>query len=114
MRTITLSFDSALAPSRVLEAAHDFTERRSDVFPAVEAEHFEVHSIGDEYADVTEGTGTGIGVKAGVGLCGGDRLERLHPGELLDHHGHRHAARVSGGDDMGAQLQAHEPRSPLR
>jgi hypothetical protein len=32
------------------------------VFPAVEAEHFEVQSIADEHADVTEGTGTGIGI----------------------------------------------------
>jgi hypothetical protein len=61
MRTITFSFPSFLPPWRVLEAAHDFTDRRSDVFPAVEAEHFEVHSIADNHADVTEGTRTGIG-----------------------------------------------------
>jgi len=61
MRTLTFTFDCSLPPARVLEAAHDFTDRRSDVFPAVEAEHFEVHSIGDNHADVTEGTGTGIG-----------------------------------------------------
>ena len=61
MRTITYSFDSSLTPHRVLEAARDFTGRRSDVFPAVEAEHFQVHSVADDYADVTEGTGTGIG-----------------------------------------------------
>jgi hypothetical protein len=62
MRTITFSFDSTLPPRSVLEAAHDFTDRRSLVFPAVEAEHFAVHSIADEHADVTEGTGTGIGI----------------------------------------------------
>src|SRR5215472_16097163 len=62
MHTITFSFDCSLPPRRVLEAAHDFTDRRSHVFPAVEAEHFEVHSIADEHADVTEGTGTGIGI----------------------------------------------------
>ena len=62
MRTITFSFDSSLPPRSVLEAAHDFTDRRSNVFPAVEAEHFEVHSLADEHADVTEGTGTGIGI----------------------------------------------------
>src|SRR5215472_12612078 len=62
MHTITFSFDCSLPPRRVLEAAHDFTDRRSHVFPAVEAEHFEVHSLADEHADVTEGTGTGIGV----------------------------------------------------
>jgi hypothetical protein len=62
MRTITFSFDSPLPPHRVLEAAHDYTDRRSHVFPAVEAEHFAVHSIADEHADVTEGTGTGIGI----------------------------------------------------
>ena len=62
MRTITFSFHSSFPPGRVLEAARDFTDRRGDVFPAVEAEHFEVHNIADEHADVTEGTGTGIGI----------------------------------------------------
>ena len=62
MRTISFSHDCSLPPRRVLEAAHDFTDRRSNVFPAVEAEHFEVHSTADEHADVTEGTATGIGI----------------------------------------------------
>jgi hypothetical protein len=61
VRTITFTFDSSPSPGRVLEAARDFSDRRGDVFPAVEAAHFEVHSIADEHADVTEGTGTGIG-----------------------------------------------------
>jgi len=61
MRTLTFTFDCALPPALVLEAAHDFSDRRSAVFPAVEAERFEVHGIGDNHADVTEGTGTGIG-----------------------------------------------------
>ncbi len=61
MRTLTFTFACSLPPALVLEAARDFTDRRSDVFPAVEAEHFEVHSIDDKLADVTEGTGTGIG-----------------------------------------------------
>jgi len=62
MHTITFSYDCSLPPRRVLEAAHDFTDRRGHVFPAVEAEYFEVHSIADDHADVTEGTGTGIGI----------------------------------------------------
>jgi hypothetical protein len=61
MRTLTFSFDCSLPPERVLAAAHDFSDRRGDVFPAVEAKHFEVHSTDHEHADVTEGTGTGIG-----------------------------------------------------
>ena len=45
----------------MLQSAYDFSARRSDVFPAVEPEHFEVHSASGQTADVTEGTGTGIG-----------------------------------------------------
>ncbi len=61
MRTLTFTFDCSLPPASVLDAAVDFTDRRHAVFSAVEAEHFHVHSIGDNRADVTEGTGTGIG-----------------------------------------------------
>jgi len=61
MRTLTFTVDCSLPPARVLEVAHDFDEGRGDVFPAVEADHYEVHSIGGNHADVTEGTGTGIG-----------------------------------------------------
>ena len=61
IRTLTFTFDCTVPPESVLQAAHDFTDRRSNVFPAVEAEHFKVHNIGDHWADVTEGTGTGIG-----------------------------------------------------
>jgi len=61
MRTLTFTFDCSLPPEHVLDAAHDFTDRRGNVFPAVEADHYEVHSISNQHADVTEGTGTGIG-----------------------------------------------------
>jgi hypothetical protein len=77
MRTISFCYACSLPPRRVLEAAHDFTGRRSKLFPAVEAEHFEVHSIADEHADVTEGTGTGMGVN--WERC---RYDWSHPGSV--------------------------------
>ena len=61
-RALTFTFDCSMSPASVLDAACDFTTRRGDVFTAVEAEHFTVHSIGEQCADVTEGTGTGIGI----------------------------------------------------
>ena len=62
MPTITITLESSLRPEAVLAAAVDFSDRRSQVFPAVEPEHFVLHSEGRESADVTEGTGTGIGI----------------------------------------------------
>ena len=61
MPTLTFTFDCSQPPASVLEAAVDFTDRRFDVFPAVEPQYYNVHSTGDKCADVTEGTGTGIG-----------------------------------------------------
>lgn len=62
MPTITVTLESSLRPEAVLAAAVEFSERRSQVFPAVEPEHFVLHSESAESADVTEGTGTGIGI----------------------------------------------------
>jgi hypothetical protein len=60
--TIHVEIDSLLPAARVLAAAHDFSERRTEVFPAVRAEHFEIHELGDDWADVTEGTPAGLGI----------------------------------------------------
>ena len=62
MRTVHVTMSSHLAPERVLAAGHDFSARRAAVFPAVSTDHLEVHELGSESADVTEGTPVGIGV----------------------------------------------------
>jgi hypothetical protein len=62
--TTVISFveETWLQPQQVLEAAYDFSLRRSEVFTAVPQKHFRIHSIGESTADVTEGTGAGIGI----------------------------------------------------
>jgi Polyketide cyclase / dehydrase and lipid transport len=62
MTEIRVVTDSPLPAERVLVAARDFSLRRAEVFPAVRIEHFEVHDLGDDWADVTEGTPAGIGI----------------------------------------------------
>lgn len=61
MATARVIADSRLPPAQVLAAAHDFSRRREDVFPAVSMDRMRVHEIGETSADVTEGTSTGIG-----------------------------------------------------
>lgn len=61
MRTIKVTADTTVEPDEVLRAAHDFSERRADVFPAVSMKRMEVHSNGGTTADVTEGTSVGLG-----------------------------------------------------
>ena len=59
MTTIHISLQSSLAPERVLDAAHDFSARRAEVWPAVSVPRLTVHDYGDTWADVTEGTRAG-------------------------------------------------------
>jgi hypothetical protein len=59
MTTIRVVGDSTLSPDVVLAAARDFSSRREAVFDAVSMERMEVHSMGSERADVTEGTSVG-------------------------------------------------------
>ncbi len=59
MPTIRVALQSSLAPERVLQAAHDFSERRAEVWPAVSVARLTVHDRGDTWADVTEGTRAG-------------------------------------------------------
>ena len=62
MTEIRIVTDSPLPAERVLAAGHDFSPRRAEIFPAVRLDHFDVHELGDDWADVTEGTPAGIGI----------------------------------------------------
>jgi hypothetical protein len=62
MTTIHVITHSRLSPERVLDAGHDFSPRRAEIFPAVSTEHLEVHELDRSYADVTEGTPAGVGI----------------------------------------------------
>jgi hypothetical protein len=57
--TIPVTVKTVVPPERVIQAAHDFSDRRAKVFPAVSSRHMTVHSTADLTADVTEGTRVG-------------------------------------------------------
>jgi hypothetical protein len=60
--TLRFVCESPLTPGRVVAAAHDFTARRAEMFPAVSVELMTVHSVDVTEADVTEATRAGVGI----------------------------------------------------
>lgn len=56
MPTIRFHLTSSLAPSAALAVLTDFGPARAENWPTIDAEHLTVHSRGDDWAEVTEGT----------------------------------------------------------
>ncbi len=59
MPTVRVVCQCSLPPERVVAAAHDFSERRSAIFSAVQLDRLVVHSQAQTTADITEGTRSG-------------------------------------------------------
>ncbi len=53
---LNFSMDTAASAEQVLAALTDFTEARPDIWPALDQERYEVHELGETWADVTEGS----------------------------------------------------------
>jgi len=47
---------SALTPAEVMTVLTDFSPARAQRWPSIDAEHFQVHERGENWAEVTEGT----------------------------------------------------------
>ncbi|MGH2740441.1 MAG: SRPBCC family protein [Actinomycetota bacterium] len=60
MARVEFDIETSVTPERVLEGLTDFTERRPDIWPGLKREMYEVHEVGDTWADVTEGTGGSV------------------------------------------------------
>ncbi|OLT46128.1 hypothetical protein [Cellulosimicrobium sp. CUA-896] len=56
MPTARFHLTSSLSAPEVLAVLTDFSPRRPDAWPTIDAEHFQVHGIGENWAEVTEGT----------------------------------------------------------
>ncbi|MEU9337155.1 hypothetical protein AB0D49_29015 [Streptomyces sp. NPDC048290] len=56
MATLRFHLDSTLTPAEVMRVLTDFSPARAETWPTIDAEHFQVHQLGDTWAEVTEGT----------------------------------------------------------
>ncbi|WP_174186992.1 hypothetical protein [Nocardia barduliensis] len=56
MTTVRFHLQSTLTPTEVVRVLTDFGPARAEVWPSIDAEHFEIHDRGDTWAEVTEGT----------------------------------------------------------
>jgi hypothetical protein len=56
MPTVRLHMTSGLSAPQVMAVLTDFSAARPTLWPTIDAEHFEVHAVGDTWAEVTEGT----------------------------------------------------------
>jgi hypothetical protein len=62
MAKIHFRVETRLAPAEVLRVLTDFGEHRADVWPNIDAAHFQLHELGPGRADVTEGSSIAGGV----------------------------------------------------
>ncbi|MFF2080136.1 hypothetical protein ACFVXG_35925 [Kitasatospora sp. NPDC058162] len=56
MAVVRFQLVSTLPAQDVRAVLTDFTPARAETWPSIDAEHFEVHALGDTWAEVTEGT----------------------------------------------------------
>jgi hypothetical protein len=50
---------TSLSPREVIAVLTDFGPDRAKVWPNIDADHFQVHEVGDDWAEVTEGVSMG-------------------------------------------------------
>lgn len=56
MPTVKFHLDSRLSVPELMDVLTDFSPARTLAWPTIDADHFEVHSLGENWAEVTEGT----------------------------------------------------------
>ncbi|NKZ10751.1 hypothetical protein HGA11_07135 [Mycolicibacterium septicum DSM 44393] len=57
MPVVRFQMTSELEPVALMNVLTDFGPSRPERWPTIDSEHFQVHGLGDTWAEVTEGTG---------------------------------------------------------
>jgi hypothetical protein len=102
--------DGAISPERFVAALTDFSDRRPALWPNLDLRFYELHAIGDTWAEVTEGTDVLGGIWARErydwsepGHVRLTLIESTHfrPGTTIDYHV---SARPGGGCHIDVDL----------
>jgi hypothetical protein len=64
MATIHYEANGNISPERFIAALTDFSERRPELWPNLDSRFYQLHELGDTWAEVTEGTDVFGGVWA--------------------------------------------------
>lgn len=56
MPRIEFTVETTAPPEKVLAAAKDFTDNRPEIWPGISRKFYEIHEVGPEFAEVTEGS----------------------------------------------------------
>ena len=64
MARIEVDFETRLPPDKVVEALTNFTPNRSDIWPGLARQFYEVYSVGETSAEVQEGSSKPVKVWA--------------------------------------------------
>ena len=112
MAKIHYEADGPVAADRFIAALTDFSERRPELWPNLDAKFYQLHELGDTWAEVTEGTDVLGGVWAR------ERYDWSEPGivrlatrrgrRLPARHGHRisrRRPRPDGGCHVAVDFQ---------
>jgi hypothetical protein len=111
MARIHYEADGAVSAQRFIAALTDFSERRPELWPNLDAKHYKLHDLGDTWAEVTEGTDVLGGVWAREhydwsepGLVRLRLLEAIdfRPGTFIDYHV---SERPDGGCHVSVDFQ---------
>jgi hypothetical protein len=62
MPRVEFDVSSGVSPDRFLAALTDFSPKRAEIWPNIDAQHLKVHEVGANSADVTEGSSIAGGV----------------------------------------------------
>jgi len=103
--------DGAISADRFVAALVDFSERRPELWPNLDAKFYELHELGDTWADVTEGTDVLGGIWAherydwsepGIVRLRLVEARDFRPGTLIEY---RVASRADGGCHVTVDFQ---------
>ena len=111
MAKIHYAADGAVGADRFIAALTDFSERRPELWPGLDTKFYELHELGDTWADVTEGTDIFGGVWARERYDWSEpgrvtltlvEAASFRPGTVIDY---RVAARPGGGCHVSVDFQ---------